>query len=156
MIIRIGYSGFRHGMTVPQMRGIHRYLGRVLIASYGNDPLIEAHHGDCNGGDAEFHVIATVLGARTVAHPPLNSSKRAWCKADEIRPPQGYLRRDWEIANETGELHAAPKSPVPDPHSGTWITAMYAVQLGRPARIWLPDGTLRAGSDFWGEWQRAS
>jgi hypothetical protein len=40
-------------------------------------------------------------------------------------------------------------------YSGTWITAMYAVQLGRPARIWLPDGTMRMGSDFWGAWQRA-
>jgi hypothetical protein len=33
---------------------------------------------------------------------------------------------------------------------------MYAVQLGRPAKIWMPDGTMRMGSDFWGAWQGAS
>jgi hypothetical protein len=156
MIIRIGYSGSRYGMTVPQMRAVYAYLCGTLTANDRNRPVLEGHHGDCTGGDAEFHVIATVLGARTVAHPPLNPRYRAGCKADEIRPPQGYLRRDWNIASETGELHAAPKSPVPDPHSGTWITAMYAVQLGRPAKIWMPDGTMRMGSDFWGAWQGAS
>lgn len=156
MIIRIGYSGSRYGMTVPQMRGIYSYLCGALELNRHSTPVLEARHGDCTGGDAEFHVIATVLGARTIAYPPSNPKYRAGCKADEIRPPEGYLRRDWNIANESGELLAAPKSPVPVPHSGTWITAMYAVQLGRPFKLFLPDGQMVLGSDYMGEWVSAS
>lgn len=154
MIIRIGYSGSRHGMTRPQMLAVSDYLHHTLLVNDWDEPLIEFHHGDCTGGDAQAHVIATVTRCRIIAHPPLNSKYRAWCQADEIRPPDGYLRRDWAIANETGELLATPSSPVPDVHSGTWITAMYAVQLGHPARLFMQDGSLRAGSEFWGEWTR--
>jgi hypothetical protein len=154
-IIRIGYPGSRHGMTTPQMLAVHGYLNHTLLVNDWDGLLIEFHHGDCIGGDAQAHVIATVTGCRTVAHPPLNPSKRAWCQADEIRPPDGYLRRYWAIASETGELLATPESPVPDVHSGTWIIAMYAVQLGHPARLFMPDGSLRPGSEFWGEWTRA-
>jgi hypothetical protein len=150
VIIRTGYSGSRHGMAAPQMRAVYQYLCRVLTVNDWEDPLIEGHHGDCLGGDKEFDTIVAVLGGRRIAHPPSDSSKRAWCKADEIRPPKGYLARDWDIANETGELLAAPRSPEPEPHSGTWITTGYAVQLGRPVTVFLPDGSVRAGSTFSG------
>lgn len=148
MVIRIGYSGSRDGMTTPQMRAVYRYLCHVLTVNDWEDPVIEGHHGDCLGGDKEFDTIVAVLGGRRIAHSPSDSSKRAWCKADEIRPPKGYLARDWDIANETGELLAAPGSPEPEPYSGTWITIAYAVQLCRPAKVFLPDGTQRAGTDF--------
>lgn len=149
MQIRIGYSGSRSGMTTPQMRAVYRYLSRVLLVNDLDEPLIEAHHGDCTGGDAQFHVIATVLGCRTVAHPPLKSVRRAWCQADEIRAPKEYLARDWDIASETGELLAAPATARPNPHSGTWITTGYAVQLGRPAKVFAPaDGSLWNGREL--------
>ena len=150
MLIRIGFTGSREGMTTPQMRAVYGYLANVLIVN-DNDPDIdgiEFHHGDCEGSDAEAHVIATVLGCRTVAHPPLLTIRRAWCRADEIRPPKGYLDRDYDITQETGELLAAPKTPEPYPLSGTWTTTGYAVRAGRPAKVFLPDGTMRAGSDL--------
>lgn len=146
MIIRIGYTGSRYGMTAPQMRSVYRYLANIILVNDQYDTLIEAHHGDCAGGDAQFHVIATVLGCRTIAHPPLNTRLRAWCPADEIREPKEYLARDRDIAYETGELLATPKTAEPDPRSGTWITIRYAAQMTRPVKIFLPDGTLRMGS----------
>jgi hypothetical protein len=149
VIIRIGYSGSRRGMTTPQLRAAYSYLSHVLLVNDQYAPVIEGHHGDCIGGDKEFDVIATVLGCRRVAHPPLNSSKRAWCPAEEIREPKDYLARDWDIARETGELLAAPYTTVPVPGSGTWATIGYAVQLGRPARVFMPhDGTMRDGREF--------
>ena len=147
VLIRLGYSGSRDGMTAPQMRAVFQRVSYILTSRDWEDPLIVAQHGDCLGGDAQFHVIATVLGCRTVAHPPANPALRAWCKADEIRAPKGYLARDWDIASETGELLAAPKSPVPD-RSGTWTTIGYAVQMNHPVSIFLPDGTLKTASDF--------
>ena len=131
-LIRIGYSGTRDGMTRPQMLAVYHHLAHVLLVN-DNDPDIdgiEFHHGDCLGGDQEAHVIATMLGCRIVAHPPLNSRYRAYCKADEIREPKAYLPRDRDIAEETCELLAAPKSDVPYRGSGTWATVGYAVQLG--------------------------
>jgi hypothetical protein len=140
-LIRLGYSGSLDGMAKPQLLAIHQYLVQVFIA--GDNVRVEAHHGDCDGGDKEFHVIATVLGCRTIAHPPVNPAKRAWCKADEVRAPKDYLSRGRDIASETWELLAAPQSPEPDPHSRTWITAGYAAQMGHPVWIFLPDGSVR-------------
>src|SRR5438034_5874789 len=123
-IIRIGFTGTRDGMTAVQMRAVHDYLVYVRRVSDSEDiERYEFHHGDCIGSDAQGHVIATVLRYWTVAHPPLNTRFRAWCKAGEIREPKDYLARDWDIAQETGELIATPKdfSPRPRP-GGTWTT----------------------------------
>jgi|SRR5215472_4717124 len=143
-IIRIGFSGTRHGMTALQIRGAYWTLNRIALTE-DQDPeseLREVHHGDCTGADAEFHVIATAAGWRTVAHPPLNDRLRAWCKADEVREPKDYLARDRDIASETGVLIAAPASPVPVRGSGTWATIGYANQLRRPVWLCLPDGRV--------------
>lgn len=151
-IIRIGFTGTRDGMTAAQMTAVHDYLAYVRLASDWDDiERYEFHHGDCTGSDAQGHVIATVLRFRTVAHPPVNGKLRAWCKADEIRPARDYLSRDWDITRDTGELIATPKdfSPRPRP-GGTWTTTGYAVQLGRPATVFLPDGSKRPGREFFG------
>lgn len=141
-VIRIGFSGSRDGMTPAQMRAVYQYLDGAQF---------EAHHGDCVGSDAEFHVIATVLGGRTVAHPPVNTSRRAYCKADVILPARDYLSRDWDIARDAGELIATPKDPRPPSRpGGTWTTIGYAVQLGRPVHVFLPDGTWKDGREFYG------
>ena len=150
ILIKVGYSGSRDGMTKPQMRAVHGYLAYELTVHDFDGAVIEFHHGDCLGGDAEAHVIATVLGCRTVAHPPVNSRLRAYCKADEIREPKPYLTRDWDIAEETGELLAAPKTAVPRQGSGTWATVGYGVEMGRPVTVFLPDGTAVPGQSFFG------
>lgn len=149
-LVRIGYSGSRDGMTRPQMRAVYQYLAYEITTHDFDGAEFEFHHGDCTGGDCEAHVIATVLGCRTVAHPPANQSKRAWCKADVILPEKPYRARDWDIAQDTGELIAAPKAFWPEQGSGTWITTGYAVQLGRPATVFLPDGLARDGRSFYG------
>jgi hypothetical protein len=154
-LIRLGWTATRDGMTREQMLSVYQY---IVHAYFVPDPgvQVEAHHGDCRGGDAEFHVIATVLGCRTVVHPPENSRLRAWCKADEIRAPKGYLARDWDIASETAELLAAPKAWAPVAGSGTWTTTGYGVRLGRPVTVFLPDGSWRPGTDFFRAHERES
>lgn len=145
-----GFTGTRKGMTVAQMQAVHSRLVAIVTAPGLFRPRIEAHHGDCLGADAEFHVIAAVLGARHVLHPPDRDSSRAWCKPGhdgEIRAPKAYLPRDWDIAEETAELIAAPDSMLPR-RSGTWTTIGYAVTLLRPVRVILPDGSVRAGNSF--------
>lgn len=151
-LIRIGFSGTREGMTRWQVRAVYRHLTHILLVN-DNEPDIsgiEGHHGDCINGDAQFHTLVTAIGGRTVAHPPLNPKLRAWCKADEIREPLGYLVRDWNIAYETAELLAAPKLDEPQRGSGTWLTVGYAVDLGRPVTVYLPEGQARPGASFFG------
>jgi hypothetical protein len=148
-LIRVGFSGSREGMTAPQVQAVYRKLLGMNWAQVP-DLRFEGHHGDCLGGDHEFHTLITALGWRTVAHPPVNSRLRAWCKADEIRPPKDYLARDWDIAEETGELLAAPKTAEPYRESGTWTTTGYGVRLARPVTVFLPDGTAVPGQSFFG------
>lgn len=151
-VIRIGFTGTRDGMTAAQMTAVHDYLAHVLLVSDCEDiERYEFHHGDCAGSDAQGHVIATVLRFRTVAHPPVKAIHRAWCKADEILPARDYLSRDWDIARDTGELIATPKNFSPQSRpGGTWTTTGYAVQLGHPANVCLPDGTWKPGYGFFG------
>jgi hypothetical protein len=150
VLFTVGYSGSRYGMTTPQARGIYEYLSYTLATHDWDEPLIEGHHGDCRGGDVQFDTIVIVLGGRRVAHPPANESLRAFCKADVILPAKDYLARDWDIARDTAELVAAPQFPEPVRESGSWTTIGYAVQLGRPVRVFLPEGGWRPGSAFFG------
>lgn len=150
-VVRIGFTGTRHGMTREQVQAVYAYMLQVTAAVARDRGLagIEGHHGDCLGADAGFHVLATALGWVTHAHPPSNPRLRAYCKADVIWPPKDYLARDYDIAQVTGELLAAPESPVPVPGSGTWATTGYAVRDFRhPAKVFRPDGTRWPGSMF--------
>lgn len=148
-IIQIGFSGPRTGMYPPQIQAVHDYLAQVMLVNDSDDRITgyAGHHGDCLGSDVAFHVITTSLRWRTVIHPPSNPSRRAYCKGDEIRPEKDYLPRNWDIACETGELLATPDCP-PKRGSGTWTTISYAVYLGRPAKLFWPDGSIGFGSEF--------
>ena len=150
IVYRLGYSGSREGMSVPQLQAVYGHISEIRLVHDSEDMEYEAHHGDCLGGDLEFHVLAAATRWRTVAHPPVNPAKRAWCRVDIMLPPKGYLARDWDIARDTGELIATPKTPRPVPGSGTWTTVGYAVQLGRPVTVFLPDGTGVDGASFFG------
>jgi hypothetical protein len=148
-IIRIGFSGPRGGMNQIQIQNLYTYLAQVALLN-DHDPDvqgIEGRHGDCLGSDIAFHVLVTALRWRTVIHPPANDRYRAFCKGDEIRPPKPYLTRDWDIALETGELLATPDCP-PRRGSGTWTTISYAIQLGRPVKMFFPDGTIGFGYEY--------
>jgi hypothetical protein len=123
---------------------------------------VDAHHGDCKGGDAQFHVIATVLGCLTIAHPPSTSASRAYCKADIILDPKTFLKRDWDIvaaaakAGDDGRMISAPGNYTPRLRgSGTWTTIRYSVQQGVPNTIFFPDGTFKTGTEVIQLWDRS-
>jgi hypothetical protein len=150
MIYHLGFTGSRDGMTSDQMRGVNNHLLHLFLVNDWAEGgfQVTVHHGDCIGADAEFHVIAAVTGCRTVAHPPSDDSRRAFCKADEIRVPKAYLDRDRDITAASASLLAAPKTDYPLRRSGTWTTIGYALQAGLPVSVILPDGHLAAGTDF--------
>jgi hypothetical protein len=148
-VVTAGFTGSRYGMTTPQMRAVSGYLSHILLIHDTAEPAgIQVRHGDCIGSDAQFHVIATVLGCRTVAHPPLNERLRAYCAADEILPPKDYLARDRDIVAGSAALVATPGTSSWQRHSGTWTTIGYAVDAGLPVTVCLPDGTILSGREL--------
>lgn len=135
---RVGFSGTRFGMTEQQSKAVAHLL-------YTLRPVAELHHGDCTGADEQADLIAHELLIGIVIHPPLNPRFRAWCRlAAEYRPPMPYIARDYAIVDETDVLIAAPKSPVDEAHSGTWVTINYAIELGRPVVL-----AYRSGYTEW-------
>jgi len=139
-MIRIGFTGSRHGASEHQRKGI-----RDLLAHYVRAGGFELHHGDCLGADADADEIARELGelypgrVRIVVHPPTSPSWRAWTKGDENRPPRGYFERNRAIVDETELVLACPlddREVVNGKPSrgGTWWTVRYARERRVP---WL-------------------
>lgn len=122
--LHIGYSGTRDGMSVDQLETV-----RLLLQSYTKFNFgFCAHHGDCIGGDQQFHKLCRELQnalIRIVSHPgpgPL----RAFCKADEILPPKPFPDRNHDIVKASGIMIATPLKDEPQPRGGTWQTIALA------------------------------
>jgi hypothetical protein len=121
----IGFTGTQRGMSDRQKKGLRVHL---LVAEPGS----ELHHGDCFGGDEEAHEMALELGLRIVIHPPLNNSKRAFCKgAHLVLPPKYYIDRNHDIVDVSALLIAAPKTDEEEVRSGTWATVRYARKMDK-------------------------
>jgi hypothetical protein len=134
----VGFTGTREGMTKPQRRRV-----RELVVEYGPK---EGHHGDCEGGDEQFHSICRGEKVFTVAHPPKDSRWRAFCSADRTERVKDFLDRNKDIVQESTVLIAAPKEevePAPAQGQGTWSTVRYARKRGIPVRVVLPSGQLQ-------------
>lgn len=132
--MKVGFTGTQVGMNEKQLQRLRDGL-RWLINRYGID---EAHHGDCIGGDLQFHrlCIALTLIPKIVIHPPSNSSKRAFCSSKhsyeviiEERNPLPYLDRNKSIVLETNFLFVGPKSNQEELRSGTWSTYRFAKKV---------------------------
>lgn len=136
--IKIGVTGTRERLTDAQIR-----RGTDLLADTweGSTERLELHHGDCVGADATLHIIASAIGYRTVAHPPIHAWYRAHCDADTSWEPKTYLARNADIVTSTDALLAFPKEMTEAKRGGTWWTVRYARKVGRRLVIVWPDGT---------------
>lgn len=123
-----GFTGTQRGMSAQQRVDLYQVIDQ-LVRAYGAKNLV-AHHGDCIGGDGEFHDLVKSRDIWTISHPPLHEEKRAFCKADETKDPEPYLIRNRNIVRESKLLVAAPLTDQEVIRSGTWSTI-------RAARRWL-------------------
>lgn len=134
--MRIGFTGTRDGMTSQQKRGVF-----MLMQELG---MTEFHHGDCEGADDEAADLAKELSdsIHIVAHPPSNSSKRAYNQSsNEILPVRGYLARNDDIVAATERMIAAPKGSDRQ-GGGTWYTIRHAIQSNKPVYVVWPNGKV--------------
>jgi hypothetical protein len=137
--MKVGFTGTQHGMTDAQAGMVHLNMQCIFIEN-GPD---EFHHGDCIEADAMAHDIADALGYKTISHPPINRSKRAFKKAAIELPPKDYLDRNKDIVSATDILIAAPKEMTEQLRSGTWSTVRFARKMKRQVILILPDGTVQ-------------
>ena len=128
-----GFTGTQEGMTSQQKSRVAECFARVK----------ELHHGDCVGADATADDIAHGMQIRVVIHPPVNHSKRAWCKYDEIFEEKDYLVRNRDIVDSSDFLIATPKEEVGEElRSGTWSTVRYARKKGKLVFVVRPSGRV--------------
>ena len=139
---KIGVTATRNGLTAAQVHVFDRLLREASDELAEELQELELHHGDCVGGDATIDQMARHLGIRRVSHPPVNAGYRAWCDADDVREPRGYVERDHDIVEETEELWVGPGGMTEQQRSGTWLTARYARKHNRPLVIVWPDGRV--------------
>src|SRR5262245_810451 len=131
--VSIGFTGTRMGMSQAQKDILFKVL------QYHNGMF---HHGDCVGADAEAHdMIMDKLPYLIHIHPPLDPKLRAWRNGHHMHQPKPYLERNKDIVGQCDYLLACPKSKT-QVRGGTWNTIHYAMKVGRPFTIILPDGEL--------------
>jgi hypothetical protein len=132
-----GFTGSRNGMTREQVNTLVNMMDQVVVTGFFS-------HGDCIGSDATAHSIAIGIGLKVILHPPLVSTRRAWCYgAFQVRPAKGYIERNHVIVNESDVLIATPDSIQENLRSGTWATVRYCRKQGKPVWLILPDGSLK-------------
>lgn len=134
--MEVGFTGTQIGTSDPQ-------LGSLIEIVEGLD-FEKAHHGDCLGGDEEFHVILRTVAEHIhiVGHPPIDPKKRAFCEFDSQFGLDEYIRRNHRIVDHADLMIACPSGTKEILRgSGTWATIRYARKEGVPLVIIWPNGT---------------
>lgn len=148
-MIKIGFTGTRHGMSGQQCSQFYNVISQIP------ESYLELHHGDCIGADDDAAAIFDDLRnepgespgeMRIVCHPPIDATHRAWNKrADETREPKSHFARNRDIVNETDLLIACPQymEPItPEVRGGTAYTVNYARKQKKRVLVIRPDGTI--------------
>jgi len=119
--MKVGFTGTRTGMTPRQVAEV-----QVFLAA-NRQRIEEAHHGDCVGADAQFHLMCRDMQIPVVLHPSTLTAQRAYsqeCAASH--PPLAPLERNRRIVDASTVLLAAPRNEHEELRSGTWATIRYA------------------------------
>ena len=128
----IAFTGSRLGMTHKQIAAVTKKLEEY-------EPKF-VRHGDCLGGDAQFHDLCLAYGkCEIIIHPPTKTSMRAYCKgAHEMVEPKPYLDRNKDMVLWSNLLIACPAGNKEELRSGTWSTLRYARKTGTETVIIFP------------------
>lgn len=126
----MGVSGTRHHdkITISQRRAME------WLMDTGPTRL---NHGDCEGVDEMFHLVARSRKIPIHIFPPTIQTYRAFCQgAEKVYPPDPYLARNEAIVAGSDVLVAVPEGPEKDyPRSGTWATVRRARKAGIPIYV---------------------
>jgi hypothetical protein len=107
--MKIGFTGSRFGMT-PQQKEV------ITKLEIFTTKVLEVHHGDCPGSDADFHQFIREVdpAIHIIIHPgfhakyPDDTALRAFCEGDHTSAPKSFLARNRDIVDETDIWIATP------------------------------------------------
>lgn len=149
-MMHVGYTGTHLGMKPRQLSEVKNLVRRLRPSAVA--------HGDCIGGDAEFHnIVHRILRCPINIFPPINPKNRAWCGMHEHgsdccncsrctwAEPRGYSERNEDIVDVSTAMIAAPRSVIHDRcRHGTCHAARYTRRQGKTLYIVLPSGSIVA------------
>ena len=136
----LGFTGSRNGMTPEQADKVIELIRQI-------EP-VQAIDGMCIGSDAEFAKICKKLGIFTHGFPghyKNNPSDRSMVDPegrDVMQPSQPHLERNRQIVGSSDAMIATPAGDDFKARGGTNFTIKYAIKMGVPIYIVLPDGTV--------------
>lgn len=140
--MRLGFTGTREEPTREQRLWLVDYL-------LENAPE-EFHHGCCVGADEFAHRAAKQCDIKSriqiVLHPPEDTKAEMrydpWEYTDCVwYPRKPYMVRNHDIVDAVDTMVALPNGSA-KVRSGTWSTVRYAMKVGKPVTICMPDGTI--------------
>jgi hypothetical protein len=139
--MKIGFTGTRYDMTPQQKDAITRL---ELFTT----KVLEAHHGDCLGSDADFHHFIREIdqAIRIITHPGFHAkysddtTLRAFCEGNHTSEAKSVLARNRDIVDETHMLIATPATKKET--GGTWYTINYSRKQKKERMIVYPDGSI--------------
>jgi hypothetical protein len=128
----IGVTGTQAGMRPNQLKKFKIFFDLCRTTIKGD---IWVHIGDCIGADKQIYdYVSTVEGVYTHGHPPINSSKRAFCYYDKVSEPREYIERNHDIVDCSGLIIATPKGSEVL-RSGTWATIRYTKRKDKLLKV---------------------
>ena len=132
-MIKIGFTGTRHGMSDEQLKEFENLIKTKDISEF--------HHGMCIGSDKQAHDLVKNSKLKIVGHPPIYKKFISNCDCDIIKESHDYLKRNKNIVDETDILIATPdcKEKV---RSGTWSTVRYARRKNKEIYIIHKNGRI--------------
>ena len=139
--MKIGVTGTRSGATLYQIESVYKFLNKCVEFCQSRDEIIELHHGDCVGADADVTSIASSLGIRLISHPPIKEDLRAFVNSQETRDPFSYFERNRHIVDEIEILFVVPYQMSRQTSGGTWYTYDYACKKNKHVKIFWPQET---------------
>ena len=115
---------------------------RELVEEHRNE-VLEAHHGDSVGADAQFHAACQELGIPVVIHPSKDQKDRAHCQGAKVtHPPVEFAEQSVSIVHLCQFLLAAPNGFREKRRgSGTWMTVRAARKAQKTIVFCYPDGS---------------
>ena len=138
--MQVGFTGTRRGMTADQYVRVNELMERWPDVKW-------AHHGMCEGADAQFHMLVTSRGIPTHGHPGVlpggHPLGRATVQCTVTEDDNLMLVRNRKIVRSVDLMIATPGEYRNVARgSGTWMTIRYAKSFKRWLIVVWPDGSI--------------
>jgi hypothetical protein len=133
---QIFFTASRYGLSEKQ---------RVWIRFFLDMGPEAVRHGDCRGGDTEFHQMCLVRGYKDESlniHPGKSPRWRAHNTGGLIHEPKANLQRNRLMVMLSDVGIACPGNEHHNPQSGTWYTIEYATDRLVPTYVIFPSGKI--------------